>query len=343
MAPLTCIGPKGGNQSEWNCVIRIGNSYGIPFFTHYGQSQTYPTPCACPTESSACDTFDFLSGMMVYDVTKNATAYSHMGYSQAFAAFLPVLEVFYMPPPFSAAACSQLTYFPSFASLSTQSQANITASVNATNNKLRSRSWRQQHYNFSTTLSYGTGSLITWRSSSPTDQSVSPYFFQLANGGCADVAYWPSAFERLQNVSWGNLEEDYYRCTQTAVNAVFTSLGVSAGTAASIAPIFAIFVIYATMTAISISRKPDQGGGFAHKGEGGEDEAAFSSAISIDDPHNSSFTEELELTPLSDSKVAAKSSSERPKRKAKKKRPRAEAEDSNPPPPEEAGCVPGIF
>jgi len=362
MAPMTCIGPKGGASSDWNCVIRMGNSYGIPFFNHQGSNPNYPTKCDCTNPSLTsippdanmffyCNKFDFLSGIIVYDIGKNTTA--TRGYSDDFKPFVPLLEVFYVQPSVSAKECNDKVFYPAFAALAVQ--ANTTTGYQSSYGSVyRSHSWRDSYYNFTATNSFGYGSIVLWRAFSDYDKSVTSNFFQLANGACADVAYHSEAFDRFKTISWGNLEEDFYRCTQTAQNAVFSSLGVSTGTASALAPVIAMILIYITMSIMTIAghkplvaSEPTNGAidGDVYEGvddgtgEGGDDHV-------IDLDSNSRFVGEIELAPLPPSnpqlqKFGEKAQMKKPKGLKKKKK-TEEEEEPPPPPPEDAGCVPGV-
>ena len=47
MAPMTCIGPSGPSSAEWNCLIRVGQTYGAPFVQQSGTNRQYPDVCNC--------------------------------------------------------------------------------------------------------------------------------------------------------------------------------------------------------------------------------------------------------------------------------------------------------
>ena len=50
MSPMTCIGPSS-SVSEWNCLIRVGQSYGAPFVQQSGTNRQYPDVCNCSLAS----------------------------------------------------------------------------------------------------------------------------------------------------------------------------------------------------------------------------------------------------------------------------------------------------
>ena len=77
--------------------------YGFPFFVHRGADTSYPTRCNCSTpvgHSDACDDFDFLVGVAVFDHTYNSTSLDKplSAYPAKFVPFLPILELLYVPP-----------------------------------------------------------------------------------------------------------------------------------------------------------------------------------------------------------------------------------------------------
>ena len=63
MDPLYCLGPKGSNATDWNCLVKMGTSYAIPFFAHSGPNKQYPQRCDCSTTvGSQAGTFDCFYG-----------------------------------------------------------------------------------------------------------------------------------------------------------------------------------------------------------------------------------------------------------------------------------------
>ena len=96
MAPIYCLGPSEHFPADWNCVVRVGESYGIPLFTHRGANKTYPVRCNC-TSSAAnntlCDQFDFMIGVAVHDFQSNSSAID--SYPELFRPFIPIIELFY--------------------------------------------------------------------------------------------------------------------------------------------------------------------------------------------------------------------------------------------------------
>lgn len=69
MSPVTCVGPTDGDSSEWNCFLRIGDSYGIPVLQHKGSNSTAATRCVCGsgTLPADCQKLNLLVGVIVYD------------------------------------------------------------------------------------------------------------------------------------------------------------------------------------------------------------------------------------------------------------------------------------
>lgn len=191
MTPMFCIGPKGGNSSDWNCLIQIGNSFGIPFFNHAGALPNYPEKCDCSTDVGqlpSCNQFNFLSGVMLYDVTKNVSATRH--YSPEAIPFLPILEFFYIPPLQSALTANEYSYYPAW-----------TAMLGQGHSFFQKTSWRRSIYDFSKTRSFGTGAFIAFQSLSLDDWGISADKYQLKNGACSDTMTSPQ-FANLASNPW---------------------------------------------------------------------------------------------------------------------------------------------
>lgn len=94
MDPFACVGPAAtiDDGTGWSCFLRVGNSYGAPFFLHTGINATYPQPCDCSKKSGMspiCDQFSFLAGLLVYDHTSNKQAVQ--AYPQAFQGIVPLM------------------------------------------------------------------------------------------------------------------------------------------------------------------------------------------------------------------------------------------------------------
>ena len=79
MAPISCVGPTSAGPEKWNCFLRIGDSYGIPFLQHKGANSTFPQKCLCSDgtgKSEACNKLNLMFGVVVYDHTRhNPSAY----------------------------------------------------------------------------------------------------------------------------------------------------------------------------------------------------------------------------------------------------------------------------
>jgi hypothetical protein len=241
--PITCIGPTNGiDDSQWTCLMSIGASYGLPFFVHRGTNTQYPSPCDCSDgsgQSPACDEFDFLEGLIVYDYTSNRTVSS--AYPAAFQPFLPLLELLYVHPAISALTANENVFYPAFAAIFPGAA------------EFTDPAWREKHYSFCRTKSFGYCSIVVYRSFSPdNDTTVSLTNYQLNDGACANSFETPY-FSSLEANSWGTLEENYVQCTLNNTGAFFTSIGISIGTAGILAPILAMILIYATMTGIAIA------------------------------------------------------------------------------------------
>ena len=106
MDPVYCIGPTASYPTNWKCVLRVGNSYGVPLLNHRGMNLTYPSTCDCSpinADAKECDDFDFLAGVALFDFQSNDTSVggSMSSFPTLFRPFVPILELFYVPPVIS--------------------------------------------------------------------------------------------------------------------------------------------------------------------------------------------------------------------------------------------------
>jgi len=239
MQAMACIGPtssfsSASNFSNWNCLLPFGDSYGLPFFLSHGANETAPVACNCSTstgKASNCDNFDFLTGALVYNWNTNTT-FSHL-YSPSFLPFLPFLELTTSGVSFTDA--NDMVFEAAFAALHSQFPGSEAL--------FRDHTWRKAQYQFSYTPTFGYASLVVFRTYTTNGKYISPTFFQLQNGGCSDSFYSPN-FSNFYTNSWGDLDETYYRCTMNSTDAIFNSIGISFGTATSIAPIAMMIIMY---------------------------------------------------------------------------------------------------
>ena len=248
MDPIYCIGPKNEPYSNWNCVIEMGGSYGIPFFHHSLSNYTYPTTCDCQNndvfsggKSYRCNQLDLLSGVMIYDISKNNTKV--LQYDVKFQGFIPLIEFFYSYPCNSG---SSATYdiFP----------AAWTAIYGQNNNYFKNRSWRNESYAFANTESFGTPTIIVFQSYTEDDRTITIDKYQLNNGSCNN-AIESSYFSKLKQFTWGSLVEDYYSCTMSLSDSLTNAFGVASSTTSLIVPVFIIFLLYSASSILSHTEK----------------------------------------------------------------------------------------
>ena len=235
MAPVTCVGPTNGSSDQWNCLLRIGSSYGIPFLTDRGANATFPEKCDCTSEngnSTICDNFNLLLGLIVFDHKSNPALIA--GYPEEFQPIIPFLEVFYVPPLFPAKSANRLSFYPAFAAMFGQNST-----------VMQSVTWRSDMYSFTST-SFGTGSFIIINSFSNIQSGVTADNLQLDDGACADQIT-TKKFYRFYDNRWGPLVESYYQCTMSFSDAVLNAAGIASGTAGLIVPMSILFLMYMCM------------------------------------------------------------------------------------------------
>jgi hypothetical protein len=234
MAPVTCVGPTGSTAEHWNCLLRIGSSYGIPFLTHRGANTTFPVPCECSSNGDldACDDFNLLLGLIVFDHESKPSLIA--GYPKAFQPIIPFLEVFYIPPLFPAKLANRLSFYPAFAAMFGQN-----------NTKMQNATWRSDAYSYTST-NFGTGSIIVINSFSEIQSGVTADNLQLTDGACADQMS-TDKFSNFYSNKWGPLVENYYQCTMLFSDAVLNASGIASGTAGLIVPVCILFIFYICM------------------------------------------------------------------------------------------------
>lgn len=164
MDPITCVGPSANIETGvgFNCFLRVGNSYGIPFLSHKGDDLVKPNTCQCSTTTTTpdlCNKFDFLFGVAVYDHLepyhhKDDTGTSsypvwfkancdpsdsactidgngETNYPKLFWPVIPLLETFVSSPPVSAQEANVGAFEPAFSAIRGQ-QCEITDKATGT-------------------------------------------------------------------------------------------------------------------------------------------------------------------------------------------------------------------
>ena len=210
-------------------MLKFGDSYGIPYYQHFGTNKTHPEPCVCGENgnSKECNGFNFLVGVMLYDHTKNIShhgkyAYQEGQYTEEEKAFVPILEFFYGSPldePKSAIESNELVYHAAWLSISHAEADESHASLYRFN-----KTYRKSAYEFSNTT-FGTASLLSFYAHSKYNQhGINMYSFQFTNGSCTD-SYFSEGFHGLVDRPWGPLQEVYYQCTNWPFDAFFNGIG----------------------------------------------------------------------------------------------------------------------
>lgn len=198
-----------------------------------------PTKCDCAKPnglSDACNRFDFLIGVMVWDIEKLRAPIT-IKYPALFLPLLPIMEVFYFPPPIYSKEANDYIFPPAWVALKGQDQPNFLDPT-----------WRSQAYNFSYTPTYGMASLITFNSKSETGSYINQQFSSLTNGACNNNVTSPN-FNNLVSKPWGPLMEEYYECTRNTSTSFFHAAGIAIGTTSTFVPLFCLLLFY-SMTAI---------------------------------------------------------------------------------------------
>jgi hypothetical protein len=249
MRPMTCLGPTAtaadGTNDEWNCLLRIGNTYGAPFVQQSGTSRTHPGRCDCTNPahvlSDACDQIDLLVGLVVYDLSANASVASK--HPAVFQPFLPFMEFFYVAPVQTAKSISKNSYNPAFAGVYSWA---ADQSTDPKAKQMLDPVWRSAVYEYTNVPSFQYGKVITFHvysSAGDDDRSVSANNYQLTDGACADSMTSPS-FSNLIDTPMSPLVEDYYQCTMGYWDSFVNAMGIATTNANNFASLFALPVCF---------------------------------------------------------------------------------------------------
>ena len=220
---LICLGPKVSlaNYTDWYCLLRFGDSYGLPYFQHYGTSRDEPIPCVCGVngQDSKCNDFDFLVGAMLYDHTKNISydwgyTYQEDQYSDLEKPFLPFLEYLFGGPLNPPRTIKEKDFDVFHAAWISSTHAESGATNNSHN-----QTFRDDAYRFSNT-SFGTATFFSFHAYSNYGRhSINSHSFQVTNGSCAD-SFDSVGFDSLVDKPWAPLNEIYYQCTYKMTDAM---------------------------------------------------------------------------------------------------------------------------
>ncbi len=227
---LYCLGPKASlannSSNDWYCLMRFGDSYGLPFFQHYGTSNVHPTPCNCGYNGNhaKCNDFDFLIGAMLYDHSKNIShswgyTYQKDQYSKRERPFLPFLEYLFggpLNPPRIIKDDDYEIFYPAW--------LGTTSAEIGVDNQTYNQTYREKIYNFSRT-SFGTATFFSFRAHTKYNRhSVNSRSYQVLNGSCAD-SFTSPGFDVLAIKPWAPLNEIYYQCTYKTTDAMTNGAG----------------------------------------------------------------------------------------------------------------------
>lgn len=232
---MYCVGPTANVETseDFNCVVRIGNTFGVPYHVHFGKNESFPEQCTCDSGPlpDICHKKKLLAGILYWDITSNPAITSQ--HDEYFQPFLPLIE-----------------YFQDHTVNSTQTDVYEPAWIAYQSLKLSSPSplfndstYRQSLYDFSNTASYGYGSLLVYYLSSDYEYEVSYNRYAVRNGSCSELAYASSNFSKLIEVPYTSLEENYYNCYMNTRSAVANAIGISQGIVNFTIPILFMIII----------------------------------------------------------------------------------------------------
>ncbi len=221
MVPMWCI--ERAEDYQKHCVVKLGSSYGIPFFHQRGNNLTFPERCNCSSATYVreyCDQFSLLFGMFTWNISANTAITS--GYDDDFKYLIPVIEYLFEEGR-TVKNASEASYTAAWVSYYGQQVSNPL---------FTDQTYRNEIYAFSNSTSFGPASLITYYVGSPTDATVSAAKYQLYNGSCSNSLYFDSDYyTSLEENVFATLVESYYQCTATWFTALNNAIGIATGTA----------------------------------------------------------------------------------------------------------------
>ena len=148
------------------------------------------------------------------DTNKFKAEYNKM--PEKFRPIMPLLEVFYITPPISAAEASKFAFEAAFSTVFGQNCTNgKTCHPKQSPFDYTDHHTRSKWYSFSDTWHFGTGTMIVMNSFSNLQTSISGDYLQLKNGACAD-SITNSNYDQLERTAWGRLNELYYQVSDPA-------------------------------------------------------------------------------------------------------------------------------
>jgi hypothetical protein len=242
---MWCI--ERSEDDEKHCVVKVGNSYGIPFFHQRGNNLTFPERCNCSSTNYVreyCDQFSLLCGMFTWDISINLTATA--GYDADFKYLIPVIEYLFEEGR-NVRNTSEASYDAAWVGYYGQELSNA---------QFTDSTYRNEIYSFSNSTSFGTASLITYYVGSPSDATVSAAKYQLYNGSCSNSLHLGADyFKSLEENTFATLVESYYQCTATWFTAINNAIGIATGTANNFSANGLLFLAYSILLARYIMGK----------------------------------------------------------------------------------------
>lgn len=223
MTPVLCW-----RVPEDGCIAYMGSTATLPMFGHSGRDKNWPAWCDCtdPTlgdltdPTHACNVFSFISGVLFYN-TPDVSALFELGLK------------------YSVSEVSYASFFPMFIASSFGEN-----SVNY--DELHSQQTLHDVYDFCYLPGHGHCRFLTFTTFDVTvvDYSVNEYFNQLRNGACRDTFSTTAAnWQKLADVPFAPLTQEYAVCRESMYNAVINSVGVTAGNISLLTPLIILLVL----------------------------------------------------------------------------------------------------
>lgn len=215
------------NPDNYNCYLKVGQVFVLPFFNHAGYNHSEPSYCECDDEewraSAECNLFHFLAGFIFYDFddgTETASTSVDRMKDLTFNRSMTPLEI------------NRYAYDISF-------DVNNPISVTRGN-----QTWRNKHYQFCKSSDGKFCSIVSLYKYS-TSSSVSSYHFQVFDGSCNDfVSLNEESVKRLVETPPTDLVEPYVKCRRTVLSAMQDTLGIVSGNVTAMSPLLLLAVFY---------------------------------------------------------------------------------------------------
>lgn len=249
----TSIPPSAGYMPESLCFLPYGSTMVLPVFNPFGTSYIQPAACECGKprsgNSDACNTFNFLVGIVFYKNAANNTNIVKLfeEYSigalnisaQNISSILSEFGIFSLIENVRTykdyAAYNRQAYSPSY--YTAYSSSNATAEEIAASYSAFCRI-------SSATTTSDVCSMIVFNTYDESTHAVSPYKYQLRNGSCHNsISISSNDWAKLVASPPVQFTQIYYECYDNTQSAIVAAIGIAQGNTQTFLPFFVVLAL----------------------------------------------------------------------------------------------------